>query len=86
MKFRIIDVKARAYCKVRDEAVIAAVRDGELDKIGKLITDTHGVIPNDTVLMATACKMCCNIVWMPEYLRKKAFEWLNERGMSTDIY
>lgn len=68
------------YCRKQDAAVIAAVRDGNIEQIKNLAekVDTH--IPNDYVIMISAHKMCVNITTMPEELQEKSRKWLYEHG------
>ncbi len=79
----------REYIEKRDAAVIAAVRDGDINPIKQLLIDTTGMCPSDEVIWRTAHKMCCNITTMPDDLQEKSKQWLEERGSSPcieDVY
>lgn len=68
------------YCRKRDAAVIAAVRDGDIEPMKHLAEKADAHIPSDYVIMISAHKMCVNITTMPEELQEKSRKWLKEHG------
>ena len=71
--------------KRRDAAVIAAVKDDDLEPLRQLFNDNYGYCPTDEVVKRTACKVCCNLSTMPKELRDKAEKWLLENGSTPEI-
>ena len=69
-----IDIRLiQAYCKQRDEAVIQAVKYGNLEAFKRFCdsnTNKKHLI-KDEILIISAHKMCCNITTMPKDLQKK---------------
>lgn len=84
-----IDIRLiQAYCKWRDEAVIQAVKYGNLEAFKRFCdsnTNKKHLI-KDEILMVSAHKMCCNITTMPIELREKSKNWLTERGYSVQMF
>lgn len=86
MKSREIYSWIENYCKQRDEAVIQAVKYGNLEPLKELARRNGMYIPKDEVLIISAHKMCYNITTMPKDLQKKSEKWLTERGYSVQIF
>lgn len=76
---------AENYCKMRDKAVIQTVRTGDTKYIQHLFRYLHMPIPSEKVMMCTACKCACNILYMPKDVVKKAEKWLYANGYSPEI-
>lgn len=77
--------KADEYCKMRDSAVIQTVLTGNTEHIKKMFRYNHLPIPNEHVLLCTACKCACNTNSMPKKVIKKAKKWLLQHGYSPEI-
>lgn len=85
MKARYHTIKD--YLQRRDQAVIQAVEHDDFEMLKKLCLETSGRLPSsDKVLRLMAHKVCCNLVSMPDELRKKSAEWLKEHESSPDIW
>ena len=85
-----MDYKEKAiaeFVKARDEAITAAVVDGDLSLMREMNVYSEGIrTACDTVLMAAACKGCLQITTMPEYVKVKARKWLLDRGLSLEAW
>lgn len=73
------------YIKRRDAAVIAAVKDDDLEPLRQILNERTGFCPTDEVVKRTACKVCCNLSTMPKKLKDKAEKWLLENGSTPKI-
>ena len=84
------DYRIRAleeFVKARDEAITAAVVDGDLSLMRKMNVYSDEVrTADDTVLRAAACKGCLQITTMPEDVKAKARKWLLDRGLSLEAW
>ena len=68
------------FIKRRDAAVLAAVRDNNIEPMREFVK-LEGIEPGaDRALYATAHKYCCNICNMPACLKAKSKIWLEENG------
>ena len=77
----------KEYIKRRDAAVMAAVRDDDIEPLKKLTLEAKGYLPtSDKVMWAIAHKMCCNIVSMPQKLKDKSRKWLKEHGFREELW
>lgn len=78
----------QAYCKQRDEAVIQAVKYGNLEAFKRFCDSNTNkkYLIKDEILIISAHKMCCNITTMPKDLQKKSEKWLIERGYDVHIF
>lgn len=85
MNNKIIRESITDYCRKRNAAVIAAVRDGNVEPLKRLAEKSEQQIPNDYVLLVSAHKMCLAITTMPEDLQAKSRRWLRERGFEEEI-
>lgn len=85
MNSKIIRESIAKYCRKRNAAVIAAVRDGNVELMRNLVEKSDQPCPNDYVLLISAHKMCLAITTMPEDLQAKARRWLRERGFEEGI-
>ena len=74
------------YVRLRDAAVIAAVRDGDIEPLKHLAEKADTPLPNDLVIEISAHKMCLEITTMPKDLQEKSRKWLRERGYTEGIY
>lgn len=84
----IIDIRERMlkeFFYKRDAAVIAAVKDDDLEPLRQFFNDNYGYCLTDEVVKRTACKVCCNLSTMPKELRDKAEKWLLENGSTPEI-
>ena len=84
----IIDIRERRlkeFSIKRDAAVIAAVKDDNLEPLRQILNEHTGFCPTDEVVKRTACKVCCNLSNMPKKLRDKAEKWLLENGSTPEI-
>lgn len=85
-----MDYKDKAiaeFVKARDEAITAAVVDGDLSMIREMnVYSEGGGTADDTVLRAAACKGCLQITTMPEDVKVKARKWLIDRGLSLEAW
>lgn len=77
--------RIKQYVRLRDAAVIAAVRDGNIELLKNLAEKADAPLPNDKVIEISAHKMCVEITTMPEDLRQKSRQWLRERGYTEGI-
>lgn len=85
MNSKIIRESIANYCRKRNAAVIAAVRDGNVEPLKRLAEKSDQPVPNDYVLLISAHKMCLAITTMPEDLQAKSRRWLKERGFDEVI-
>lgn len=85
MNNKIIRKSIADYCRKRNAAVIAAVRDSNVEPLKRLAEKSEQQMPNDYVLLVSAHKMCLAITTMPEDLQAKARRWLRERGFEEEI-
>lgn len=85
-----MDYKDKAiaeFVKARDEAITAAVVDGDLSLMRNMNVYSEEVrTADDTVLRAAACKGCLQITTMPEDVKVKARKWLLDRGLSLEAW
>jgi hypothetical protein len=82
---RHLDALMAEYVKKRNAAVRAAVERGDLSLIKALAIENKQPIPPDPVLEISAHKMCCEILTMPDELRKASADWLKARGFAAGI-
>lgn len=85
MNNKVIRDSIAKYCRKRNAAVIAAVRDGNVEPLKHLAEKSDQPIPSDYVLLISAHKMCLVIPTMPEDLQAKSRQWLRERGFEEGI-
>lgn len=85
MNNKIIRESIANYCRKRDAAVIAAVRDGNVELMKHLAEKADTMMPNDYVLLVSAHKMCLAITTMPEELKEKSRRWLKGNGYKEGI-
>lgn len=77
----------KEYIKRRDAAVVAAVRDDNIEPLRNLTYEAKGKLPSsDEVMWAIAHKLCCNITSMPHELKDKSRKWLEEHGFKAEIW
>lgn len=75
------------FVKARDEAITAAVVDGDLSLMREMNVYSEEVrTADDTVLRAAACNGCLQIATMPEDVKAKARKWLIDRGLSLEAW
>lgn len=75
------------YIKRRDAAVLAAVRDDNIEPLRILTYETKGKLPSSNeVMWAIAHKLCCNITSMPQKLKDKSRKWLEGHGYKAEIW
>lgn len=77
--------RIKQYVRLRDAAVIAAVRDGNIELLKNLAEKSDTPLPNDLVIEISAHKMCLEITTMPKYLQEKSRKWLRDRGYTEGI-
>lgn len=63
-------------------AVIDTILNDNTEYIKKVFRHQKLPIPNEQVLMATACKLACNTEPMPKCVVKRAKKWLYEHDYS----
>lgn len=81
------DENVKEYIKRRNAAVLAAVRDDNIEPLRALTYETKGKLPSsDEVMWSIAHKLCCCIVSMPQELKDKSRKWLEEHGFKTEIW
>lgn len=76
---------ARKYCEMRDKAVADTIMNNNTEYIKQVFRYQGLPIPNERVLMCTACKCACNITGMPKRVVKRAKKWLYEHDYSPEI-
>ena len=78
--------RIKQYVRLRDAAVVSAVRDGNIEPLKHLAEKADALMPNDFVIEISAHKMCLQITTMPKDLQEKSRKWLRERGYTEGIY
>ena len=77
--------RIKEYVRLRDAAVVSAVRDGNIEPMKALAEKADTPLPNDLVIEISAHKMCLEITTMPKDLQEKSRQWLRDRGYTEGI-
>lgn len=78
-------MRLEQFIKMRNEAVIEAVDNGNLTPLRKFSKRIGQPILSCEILLIVAHKMCCNILSMEDERQERSREWLKERGFSPEI-
>lgn len=85
MNFKDVVEIVQENLRKRDEAVVSAVRDGDLEPLKRYAVKGGVDFDNDYVIEIAAHKMCCEITTMPDELQEKSRKWLRESGYTEGI-
>lgn len=66
-------------------SVIETIMNDNTEYIKQVFRYRGLPIPNEHVLMATACKLACNVELIPTCVVKRAKKWLYQHDYSPEI-